>query len=310
MRDTFANLPAIKPSEMGQPSVVIFGAAEGSPYKPDKPSHSATAPSALRKAALGFAGQLQQFDFDLEQSLFGPNGETWGMADMGDIATDPADAEGNRARIRDATAAILATGAAPVLLGGDDSVPIPWFSGCEGTGSYVVLQIDAHADWGDVIQGNPWGYGSTMRRAAELPWITGMVQVGVRGLGSGGAWQIDDARQWGSKLVTMREIRRHGVAAAVNEIPAGANVLISMDCDGMDPSVLPAVNMPTPGGLVYQDMVELLAGVAAKARIAGLAMVELVPERDPDNLSSLTAARVVATALGHMTGRSAATKAR
>jgi hypothetical protein len=55
--------------------------------------------------------------------------------------------------------------------------------------------------------------------------------------------------------------------------------------------------------------VELLAGVAAKARIAGLAMVELVPERDFNNLSSMTAARVVATALGHMVGRSAATKA-
>jgi agmatinase len=67
--------------------------------------------------------------------------------------------------------------------------------------------------------------------------------------------------------------------------------------------------MPTPGGLSYQDLVELLAGVAAKARIAGLAMVELVPERDFISLSSMTAARVVATALGHMVGRSAATKA-
>lgn len=61
------------------------------------------------------------------------------------------------------------------------------------------------------------------------------------------------------------------------------------------------VNMPTPGGLTYLDMMELLTGVAAKARIAGLAMVELVPERDdPHGLSALTAARLVAVTMGLM----------
>jgi agmatinase len=138
-----------------------------------------------------------------------------------------------------------------------------------------------------------------MRRAAELPWVTGMVQVGTRGLGSGGAWQIEDAKGWGSRIVTMRDLRREGMASALAAIPDGGNILISIDCDGLDPSVLPAVNMPTPGGLDYLDMMELLTGVAAKARICGLALVELVPERDdPNRLSSLTAARLVAVALG------------
>jgi agmatinase len=59
--------------------------------------------------------------------------------------------------------------------------------------------------------------------------------------------------------------------------------------------------MPTPGGLTYQDMMALLSGVASKARIAGLAMVELVPERDdPNKLSALTVARLVAVTLGLM----------
>jgi agmatinase len=42
--------------------------------------------------------------------------------------------------------------------------------------------VDAQVDWGDVIKGNPNGYGSTMRRAAEMPWVTSMVQVGIGGL--------------------------------------------------------------------------------------------------------------------------------
>ena len=298
---TFCKLPAADCAALPDISIAVFGASEASPYSADKPSHSATAPAAMRAASQSFAGQLRQFDFDLEGSLFGPDGETWGMVDCGDVPTDRHDAQGNRRRITQATRAILAAGGTPVILGGDDSVPIPWFAGFEGRGPYTVLQIDAHTDWADVIKGNGLGYGSTMRRASEMPWITGMVQVGARGLGSGDRGQIDDARTWGSHIITMRDWRRGGVEAALAHIPQGAKVLISVDCDGLDPAVLPAVNMPTPGGLTYLDMVELLRGVAAKAKIAGLAMVELVPERDdPQGLSALTAARLTAVAMGLM----------
>jgi agmatinase len=298
---SFCKLPAADLDALLDVSIAVFGASEASPYSTDKPSHSANAPTAMRAASQGFAGQLRQFDFDLEGPLFGPEGETWGMVDCGDVPTDRADAKGNRRGITQATRAILQAGAAPIILGGDDSVPIPWFAGFEGRGPFTVLQIDAHTDWADVIKGNGLGYGSTMRRAAEMPWITGMVQVGARGLGSGDSGQIDDARAWGSRIVTMREWRRSGVEAALAHIPQGAQVLISVDCDGLDPAVLPAVNMPTPGGLTYLDMMELLTGVAAKARIAGLAMVELVPERDDaHHLSALTAARLVAVTMGLM----------
>lgn len=298
---SFANLPRADLSKLEGVRVAIIGASEGSPYKADKPSHSANAPAALRRASTRFAGQLRQFDFDLNGPLLGPDGESFGMVDMGDIATDREDAEGNRRRITDATRRIVEAGAVPVLLGGDDSVPIPWFAGFAGHGPFTVLQVDAHADWADVLQENPYGYGSTMRRASEYPWVTGMVQVGARGLGSGGRWQIEDAMEWGSHIVTMRDIRREGLAPVLAAIPQSGNVLISIDCDGLDPTVMPAVNMPTPGGLHYLDMMELLTGVAARAHIRGLAMVEFVPEKDdPQGLASLTAARLVAVTLGLM----------
>jgi agmatinase len=67
----------------------------------------------------------------------------------------------------------------------------------------------------------------------------------------------------------------------------GAQILVSIDCDELDPTALPAMNMPTPGGLTYSDLIELLTGVAAKARIAGLAIMEPVPERDDPNKLSV-----------------------
>ena len=242
-------------------------------------------------------------DFDLGRPLLGPNGETFGLVDCGDVPTDPSDPEGNRTRIAAAVRNILEAGAVPVVLGGDDSVPIPVFQAYEGRGPFTVLQIDAHADWGDIIQGNPMGYGSPMRRASEMPWIEGMVQIGLRGLGSGDAWQIRDAEAWGSHLVESRRFHAEGVAAALDTIARGSSVLITIDCDGIDPAVLPAVNMPTPGGLSYEDMIDVLHAVAAKARIAGFILTELVPERDDlHNLSALTAARIVSVASGLIAG--------
>lgn len=297
MSPTFARLPSRRLDDLAGMRGAILGVREASPYRPGRPSHSANAPAALRLASDGFAGQLQQLDFDLGRPLL--DGGTAPFADCGDVETGTEDAPGNRRAIETAVRRILAAGAVPVVLGGDDSVPIPVMAAYEGQGPFTVLQIDAHADWGDVIQGNPFGYGSPMRRAAEMDWIGAMVQIGLRGLGSGEAWQIDDARAWGSQLVTSRQFHQDGVEAALASIAPGAAVLVSIDCDGIDPAVLPAVNMPTPGGLTYEDMMAILQGVAAKARIAGFILTELVPERDDAHrLSALTAARIVAVALG------------
>jgi agmatinase len=297
---TFAGLPAGRTAP--EHGVAILGAAEASPYDPAKPSHAAPAPAAIRKASAQFAHQLEQFDFDLLRPLIGDKLARDRLADLGDVPTDPADAAGNRRRITDAVRAVLAAGSAPLVLGGDDSVPIPVFQAFEGHGPLTMVQVDAHVDWGDVIRGNPFGYGSPMRRAAEMPWITGMVQVGMRGLGSGTADQMEDARAWGSQLVTARQLRREGAEAALRHIPAGADCIVSIDCDGLDPTVLPAVNMPTPGGLDYGELAELLRGIAARARIRGCCLVELVPSRDPTGLSALVAARIALTATGLMAG--------
>lgn len=296
---TFIGLPRADLAELSGVAIAVLGASEASPYQPGGPSHSAGAPGALREASATFAPSLGQFDFDLGATMFPVEGDDRGMVDCGDIATDPGDAAGNRARIEDAIRRVLQAGAVPVMLGGDDSVPIPMLKAYDGHGPLFILQIDAHVDWGDVIQGNSVGYGSTMRRAAEMPWVVGMVQVGIRGLGSGGSWQHDDARAWGSKLVTSYDLHRDGLEAVLRYIPAGGRCFVSIDVDGLDPAVLPAVAMPTPGGLTYEDVIGLIRGAAEKGSIAGVAVVEYVPTRDDAlRMSALTSARIAAVAMG------------
>ena len=302
-RPTFAALPAAELDALVSPSIVLFGASEATPYDNGEPSHSADAPAAIRAASLGFARQLSQLDFDLGFTPFPDPDDARSVVDIGDIDTRPEDAAGNRARIETATRTVLAAGAVPIVLGGDDSVPIPFAAGFDERGPLTVVQIDAHVDWGDDIRGEPLGYGSPMRRLAEMPHVTAMVQIGVRGLGSGGAWQIEDARGWGSRIVTAYDLVRGGINAAIEAVPAGGRYLVSIDCDGIDPAAFPAVAMPTPGGLRYEEVVLLLAGLAAKGEIAGLVLTEYVPARDdPQRLCAGMAARIVAVAMGLVLG--------
>lgn len=295
---TFAGQEARAADMLGDARVAVLGAAEAAPYDASRPSHSADAPAAIRAASQPFALQFGQFDFDVGATL-GP-----GIVDLGDIPTDRTDAAGNGARIERAVRRVLDAGVAPLLLGGDDSVPVPFFRAFAGRGPLTVVQIDAHMDWGDVIRGNPYGYGSTMRRVAEIEGITGMVQVGIRGLGSGTADQFEAARTFGHRPFTAAQVRERGLGPVLEAIPRGADCLLSIDCDGLDPAVLPAVAMPTPGGLDMVEVTALLQGMARRGRIVGCALTELVPALDDRRgLSALVAARIALTAAGLMAGR-------
>lgn len=299
---TFLRLPAATLDDLPDMPVVVLGAAEATPYDPARRSHSADAPGAIRAASQQFAGQVFQHDFDLGATLLekGAPREQVGV-DIGDVVTKLHDSGGNRHRIAAAVERVLAAGSRPVVLGGDDSVPIPVLAAYDGFGPITVVQVDAHVDWGGTIQGEDNGYGSPMRRVAEMPWVTGMLQVGIRGLGSGEAWQHDDARAFGDQIVTAREWHRRGAEAVLGERPAGERYVVSIDCDGIDPAAFPAVAMPTPGGLTYEDCLDLLHGLAARGTIVGLILAEYVPDRDdPHRQCAQIAARLVTVAMGLM----------
>ncbi|NTS65775.1 arginase family protein [Sphingomonas sp. HHU CXW] len=299
---TFLRLPAATLDDLPDTPVVVLGAAEATPYDPAQRSHSADAPGAIRAASQQFAGQVSQHDFDLNATLLTKGADPVSVGvDIGDVVTKVQDADGNRHRIAAAVEQVLDAGALPVVLGGDDSVPIPVLAAFDRFGPVTVVQIDAHVDWGGTIQDEDNGYGSPMRRVAEMPWVTGMLQVGIRGLGSGAAWQHDDARAFGDQILTAREWHRRGAEAVLDERPGGERYVVSIDCDGIDPAAFPAVAMPTPGGLTYEDCLDLLHGLAARGQIVGLLLAEYVPSRDdPQRLCAQIAVRLVTVAIGLM----------
>ncbi len=279
----------------------IFGAPHGTPYRGIDNKVHAGAPAAFRKALAADAGWIDHWDFDFGGTLL--NDGAARIADLGDLPTKPMAGKENRALIEKATRRILETGAVPVMFGGDDSTPIPFIAGFAANSPVVILQIDAHIDWREERYGERFGFSSTMRRASEQPHVWRIVQAGGRGIGSAREQEVTDARNWGARIFTARHIHHNGVDGVLDTIPEDSECLISLDCDAIDVSQMSAVAYPSPGGLSFTQVTDLIAGVAAKARIAGFTMVEFVPKKDRDGTAAYTAARIAANVIGQIARR-------
>ena len=306
MTDMFAQsdipfIGASKGTPVSAADLVVFGAPHGTPYRGIDNQQFASAPEAMRRALEEDARWLDHWDFDLGGPLLGDGQFT--VADAGDLRTTASDGPGNRQLIRDATAHIVKQGAVPLMIGGDDSTPIPFIEALEPLGPLTIVQIDAHIDWRDERRGEPKGFSSTMRRASELDHVENIIQVGIRGVGSARRSEVEFATDWGAKIVTARDMHRDGAIAALQHLPDGANCLITLDCDALDSAIMPAVMAPTPGGLSYTQTIDLIAAVIRKARLVAFDMIEFVPDRDPSGVAAFTAARIVTNAIGCLARR-------
>ena len=274
--------------------IAVLGADTATPYA-SVGAYCAGGPQAMRAGAVPYAANAGHMNFDLDGPVL-PEGVR--AVDLGDLPVDPADPSAARDMIKSAVSGVLEAGAVPMLLGGDDSLPIPMLEAYAGRGPLTILQIDAHIDWRDEVQGERLGLSSTMRRTSEMDHVERIVQVGARGIGSARVADFEAARAWGATFVTGREVARNGVAAAIEAVPAGANVVICFDCDALDPGIMPAVIGRAAGGLSFAQGLDLIEGVAKKARIAGFDLVEFMPARDIDGQGAMVAAQMLAAVMG------------
>jgi agmatinase len=271
--------------------VAVIGVPHGVAYPwAGTTAACAAAPAAIRARSQRLARFRGHWDFDTDGPMLPLDGGPR-LIDCGDVPGAPGEGPANVVRAEASVRAVLERGAVPIVLGGDDSIPIPVLRAYHGRGPLTVLQVDAHLDFRDEVDGVRDGYSSPMRRASEMAHVGQIVQVGLRGVGSARPGDVDDARAGGNLLVTARHLRERGVAWLLEQVPADASVFVSFDLDGLDPSIMPAVSAPAPGGLAWDEAAELLAGVGSRA--AGAAFTEFVPDLDTTGLAALVAARLV-----------------
>ena len=274
-----------------------LGAPFGVPYTIRNVHHGASeAPAAVRAISARFGRMLEHYDFDLGGTPF--NAKPWPIVDLGDVRADPRDLPGNAARVTEAVSAVVARGAVPVVLGGDDSVSALAIRGLEQAGPLTVVQIDAHIDFRDEVGGEREGYSSPMRRASEMAWVERIVHIGARGLGSARPGDVEDTLAAGNLIITAREVREKGIKPIVRRLPRRGRYYVVLDCDGLDPSVAPGTSVPSPGGLSFEEAADLLIGLAQRGRIVGMNVAEHYPALDWNGITSLVIARLIAIWIG------------
>ena len=200
--------------------------------------------------------------------------------------------------IEDAIRTIARQEAMPVVLGGDHSVSIPVVRGLEDQGPFFVVQLDAHLDFVDERFGVREGHGNVMRRISEMPHVTGIAQVGIRGPGSSAPSDFRDARKAGSLIIGPREFRQIGAEQVVARIPDASHFYVTIDADVFHPYIAPGDGSPSFGGLDYHEVVDLLRGIASKTDVVGFDFVEVAPAYDLSGITGQLAARVILDFLG------------
>jgi agmatinase len=201
-------------------------------------------------------------------------------------------------RAEQAVRKILKAGALPMIFGGDHAIPIPVLRAYEGRGPITLVQIDAHIDWRDDFNEVRDGLSSPIRRASEMDHIKDIFQIGIRAQGSARAEDVAAAQAYGAHIITAYELHDAGMDAILDRIPAGGQYYITIDADGMDPSVMPAVAGPALGGVTYHQARKLIHGLVKKGRVVGMDLVELTPAIDVNRISAIAAARLFVNLIG------------
>jgi agmatinase len=97
----------------------------------------------------------------------------------------------------------------------------------------------------------------------------------------------------GHRLITAAEVHESGHRWLCKQLPSGGDVFVSIDIDGLDPSVAPASGWPQPGGLSFRHVAGVIGELSRTGRIIGGDVVELLPYRDVNGLTALTATRLL-----------------
>lgn len=156
-----------------------------------------------------------------------------------------------------------------------------------------VLQIDAHCDLRNTYEGSALSHASAMARVIEQVGNR-LTQVGIRSICAEDRQAIRDHH--------LHTFFAHGLQSrpAREWIPEviqtlGPQVYLTVDVDGLDPSVVPSTGTPEPGGLSWWDTVELIRALGSERQIIGADVVELAVtgEKESDRRSAFTVAKLV-----------------
>ena len=254
-------------------------------------------PRAIREASTLFSfGHSGAYDH--EDDVMYLTDDQVRIVDVGDADIIHTDMQQSHANTQAAVRQILTSKAMPLVLGGDHSIHAPVIKAFDQQGPVHIIQFDAHLDFVNERHGVRYGHGNPLRRASEMEHVSGMTQLGIRNVSSSNRSDYDAARQAGSTILSVRQIRSLGKQQVLEKIPPAENYYITIDIDGFDPSIAPGTGTPSHGGFLYYEVLELIQELSQRGNIVGMDLVEVAPAYDPTGITSILAAQILMNSIG------------
>ena len=214
---TFGKYPVCPDLEQLDADVAVIGVPNdmGTQWK----SGARMGPRGIREGSTLYSFGLEgAYDIENDIMYLGPD---WKVVDCGDVDMVHGDIMQCHENTTAAIRKIVSKGAMPVVLGGDHSITAAVGKGLEELGPFHIIQIDAHLDWADHRSGMRYGHGNCIRRLSELDHVQKIFQFGIRGISSSKKEDVDAARDYGSVIISPRQMRKMGLEEVIAQIPAG-----------------------------------------------------------------------------------------
>ena len=247
-------------------------------------------------ALLAASDQLEYYDEELDREICFEVGIHTPEA-MADTRYDEVTAEEMLAATQTAIANLVAENKFVIAVGGEHSITAGIVAGYRQAypdEPFTVVQIDAHGDLRNEYEGSIHNHACVMHRILDMGLPT--VQIGIRSICKEEAQLIRDRQIpvfWARETATSRDWIDRAIAAISTD-----KVFITIDLDGIEPTLIPGVGTPQPGGIAWYDLLEFLRRVFVNHTVIGCDIMELAPIVD-SVVSEFTAATLAYKLIGY-----------
>ena len=172
----------------------------------------------------------------------------------------------------DAAREVLQRGQLPFTLGGEHSLSAPVIAAVhERYPDLTVVHIDAHGDLRDEFEGTPLSHAAIERRVVDMG--IPLLEIGIR------SFSPEEAAfmKTGPDVAIIWAYQMAKGTATIPWQRLGKHTYVTVDLDALDPSEMPAVGTPEPGGLSWYQLLDLFREICRRTIIVGMDVVELCP---------------------------------
>lgn len=280
MKNKFYNTPTFMSMDDSyeESKLVVFGAGFDGTTS-NRPG-TRFASSSMRPGFYGLETYSPILDLDMDD---------YKICDIGDLELSIGNTDTVLNEIYEGTKSIIKDNKVPFMIGGEHLVTLPAFKAVhEKYNDLYVLHFDAHTDLREEYNNNENSHATVIKRIWDIVGDNKIFQFGIR---SGTKEEFEFALKYKH---TYMETHTINTFKEIVDKLENKNIYLTIDLDVLDPSIFPGTGTPEPGGLTYKEFEGIFKILKnSNINLVGLDIVELSPDYDNTNVSTVTACKIL-----------------